>query len=73
MFSTGWFRECIPDAVDTRDGVKLVIKVRSMLLCSRCSWGNLGYRGQGQLVSRVHVDAVDNCDRVLHVIKLSLQ
>jgi hypothetical protein len=26
VFNTGWFRECIPEAVDTRDGVKLVIK-----------------------------------------------
>ncbi|GAX81347.1 hypothetical protein CEUSTIGMA_g8778.t1 [Chlamydomonas eustigma] len=27
VFNTGWFRECVPDAVDTRDGVKLIIKV----------------------------------------------
>jgi outer membrane protein insertion porin family len=27
VFNTGWFRECTPDAVDTRDGVKLVISV----------------------------------------------
>ena len=27
VFNTGWFKECIPDAQDTRDGVKLVIKV----------------------------------------------
>ena len=29
VFNTGWFRECVPDAVDTRDGVKLVIRVRA--------------------------------------------
>ena len=27
VFNTGWFKECIPEAQDTRDGVKLVIKV----------------------------------------------
>lgn len=30
MFDTGWFRECTPDAEDTRDGVRLVIKARPM-------------------------------------------
>lgn len=29
VFGTGWFRACVPDAVDTRDGVKLIIKARS--------------------------------------------
>jgi outer membrane protein insertion porin family len=28
VFATGWFSSCVPDAEDTRDGVKLVIKVR---------------------------------------------
>lgn len=28
IFNTGWFQECSPDAVDTRDGVRLVIKAR---------------------------------------------
>lgn len=28
MFNTGYFSACVPDAVDTRDGVKLIIKVR---------------------------------------------
>ena len=27
VFNTGWFKECNPDAVDTRDGVKLIITV----------------------------------------------
>uniref|UniRef100_A0A383VQ38 Bacterial surface antigen (D15) domain-containing protein n=1 Tax=Tetradesmus obliquus TaxID=3088 RepID=A0A383VQ38_TETOB len=27
VFATGWFSSCVPDAEDTRDGVKLVIKV----------------------------------------------
>lgn len=27
VFATGWFKECAPDAEDTRDGVKLIIKV----------------------------------------------
>jgi hypothetical protein len=27
IFNTGWFKECTPDAVDTRDGVKLSIRV----------------------------------------------
>eukprot|EP00798_Chlamydomonas_sp_ICE-L_P005350 gene5350-5663_t len=26
VFNTGWFKECVPDAIDTRDGVKLIIK-----------------------------------------------
>lgn len=29
VFGTGWFHSVSPDAVDTRDGVKLVLKVRS--------------------------------------------
>jgi outer membrane protein insertion porin family len=29
VFATGWFSSCVPDAEDTRDGVKLVIKVRA--------------------------------------------
>lgn len=32
VFSTGWFKECVPDAVDTRDGVKLIIKVHNRLI-----------------------------------------
>lgn len=28
VFATGWFSSCVPDAEDTRDGVKLIIKVR---------------------------------------------
>jgi len=28
VFNTGYFSACVPDAVDTRDGVKLIIKVR---------------------------------------------
>ena len=27
VFATGWFSSCAPDAEDTRDGVKLLIKV----------------------------------------------
>jgi hypothetical protein len=27
VFATGWFSSCAPDAEDTRDGVKLIIKV----------------------------------------------
>ena len=27
VFNTGWFKECNPDAIDTRDGVKLIITV----------------------------------------------
>jgi len=27
VFATGWFSSCVPDAEDTRDGVKLIIKV----------------------------------------------
>ncbi|KAF8072573.1 OEP80 [Scenedesmus sp. PABB004] len=27
VFATGWFSSCVPDAEDTRDGVKLVIRV----------------------------------------------
>ncbi|KAF5835670.1 surface antigen-domain-containing protein [Dunaliella salina] len=27
VFNTGFFRACVPDAVDTRDGVKLIIRV----------------------------------------------
>ncbi len=30
VFSTGWFEQVVPDAVDTRDGVKLVIKVEKL-------------------------------------------
>lgn len=29
VFATGWFSSCVPDAEDTRDGIKLVIKVRA--------------------------------------------
>ena len=29
VFNTGYFRACVPDAVDTRDGVKLIFKVRA--------------------------------------------
>lgn len=29
VFSTGWFAEVVPDAQDTRDGVKLIVKVRA--------------------------------------------
>ena len=28
VFNTGWFQEVDPEAQDTRDGVKLIIKVR---------------------------------------------
>ena len=36
VFNTGWFKECNPDAVDTRDGVKLIITVgRGPLGCMR--------------------------------------
>lgn len=27
VFATGWFASVVPDAEDTRDGVKLVVKV----------------------------------------------
>lgn len=27
VFATGWFSSCVPDAEDTRDGVKLIVKV----------------------------------------------
>ena len=30
VFATGWFSSVIPDAEDTRDGVKLVVKVRML-------------------------------------------
>lgn len=28
VFATGWFSSVVPDAEDTRDGVKLLVKVR---------------------------------------------
>jgi outer membrane protein insertion porin family len=30
VFATGWFSSCVPDAEDTRDGVKLIIKVGAL-------------------------------------------
>ncbi len=48
VFNTGWFRECVPDAVDTRDGVKLIINVRA------CSLLNLKSSRAGALN--------ENCD-----------
>ena len=50
VFNTGWFKECNPDAVDTRDGVKLIITVGRRLArgymrivrrdvhVTRCTW-----------------------------------
>ncbi len=35
VFATGWFASVSPDAEDTRDGVRLIVKVRA----GRGCWG----------------------------------
>lgn len=49
----GWFSSCVPDAEDTRDGVKLVIKVRQTdrigLWCVRGMHKLVGRAGNSSL------------------------
>lgn len=46
MFATGWFSEVDPDAEDTRDGVKLIIRVGGELAAGTCTGRGSGGDGR---------------------------